>query len=421
MDGLNKRIRELEDEVKGLKDELERAGERAQDLEDTRKAMLFLLEDINESKSYLLKAKNEWEATFDAISDPLFIHDGEMKVIRCNKAYQEAAGTPFKEIVGRPYYEVFPRMDGPLSSCAKNVVFPEEAGEEAEEEVRVPYLNKIYKVRIFFQRDEAGGKDYYSIHVMEDVTKEKRAAEKEKTLYNFSIRVMANLDLNYRLRVVCETAVELGYTMAWIGFLRAETGEVEPMAYAGLENGYLSSVKIKYDGPSGGTGAAGLAIRNKRPEVQNKMETGSICEPRKEEAVERGYKSSASFPIIEDGEVIAVLNIYSGEEKFPPMDFDLLSTFANQAASYIKVSLLFVKLEAHGGLRPRGPLHHRKARQPDKRGARQLAAFVGPEGAFPGDGKDAFEGHRREKPVDERAFRKGDGDSHRDRRRDGAR
>ena len=344
MDDLTKHIIVLEEEVKSLKAELERAGERAQDLEDTRKAMLFLLEDINESKADIIKAKNEWEATFDAISDPLFIHDGEMRVIRCNKAYQKAAGIPFKEIVGRPYYEVFPKMEGPLGSCVKYIASPEWAGEEAEEEVRVPYLNRIYKVRIFFQRDSAGERDYSSIHVMEDITKENRAAEKEKTLYNFSIRVMANLDLNYRLRVVCETAVELGYRMAWIGFLRGETREVEPLAYAGFENGYLSAVKIKYDDSSLGEGPTGRAIKNKRPEVQNGIESGSRYESWRDEAVGRGYGSSAAFPIIEDGEVIAVLNIYSNEEEFPPMDFDLLSTFANQAASYIRVSLLFVKL-----------------------------------------------------------------------------
>ena len=28
------------------------------------------------------KAKKEWEETFDAISDPLFLHDSEFKVIK---------------------------------------------------------------------------------------------------------------------------------------------------------------------------------------------------------------------------------------------------------------------------------------------------------------------------------------------------
>lgn len=348
MDDPNKRIRELEEEVDRLAADLERAGERAQDLEDTRKAMLFLLEDINESKSYILKAKNEWEATFDAIADPLYIHDGEMRVIRCNSAYRKAAGIPFKEIVGRPYYEVFPKMDGPLRSCAENIASPEGVGEEAEEEVRVPYLNKIFKVRVFFQRDEVSGKDY-SIHVLEDITEERRAAEKEKTLYNFSIRVMADLDLNYRLRVVCETAVELGYMMAWIGFLRKETREVVPAAHAGADRDYLSSIKIKYDDSPLGMGPTGAAIKNKRPEVQDHLETARRYEPWRQATAERGYRSSASFPVIEDGEVIAVLNIYSNEEEFPQRDFDLLSTFANQAASYIKVSWLFVKLKESSG------------------------------------------------------------------------
>lgn len=344
MDDPKKRVQELEEEVRRLNSDLEKAGERAQDLEDTRKAMLFLLEDISESKADIIKAKNEWESTFDAISDPLFIHDGEMRIVRCNMAYRKAAGLPFKDIVGRPYYEVFPKTDGPLRSCVKNIASTEGAVEEAEEEVRVPCLNKTFKIKVFFKSDDASGKGY-SIHVLEDITREKMAAEKETTLYNFSIRVMADLDLNYRLRVVCETAVELGYMMAWIGFLREETREVEPMAHAGFEDGYLSSVKIKYDESPLGMGPTGRAVKNKRPEVQNRIEADLRYEPWREMTTARGYRSSASFPIIEDGDVIAVLNIYSNEDEFPQRDFDLLSTFANQAASYIKVSWLFVKLK----------------------------------------------------------------------------
>ncbi len=343
MDDLTKRINELEEEVLRLKSEIEKADERAQDLEDTRKAMLFLLEDINESKADIIKAKNEWESTFDAISEPLFIHDAGMRVIRCNSAYMKAAGVDFKEIVGRPYYEVFPKADGPLISCTKYLASNRDAGEEAEEEVTVPYLNKIFKVRTFLKKGGVGAISY-SIHVMEDITEEKRAAEKEKMLYNFSIRVMANLDLNYRLRVVCETAVELGYMMAWIGILDEKTGEAVPMAHAGPDDEYPALLKIHCGDCASGKGPTAMAIKNKRPEVHNRMDTDPDSAPLMEAASKAGYRSSAFFPLIEDGDVVAVLGVYSSEAEFPRRDFDLLSTFANQAASYIKVSWLFVRL-----------------------------------------------------------------------------
>ena len=51
-----------------------------------------MLEDINETTSKLEKAKKEWESTFYAISDPIFIHDKQFKIVRANRAYIKAKG-----------------------------------------------------------------------------------------------------------------------------------------------------------------------------------------------------------------------------------------------------------------------------------------------------------------------------------------
>lgn len=52
----------------------------------------------------LKKSRKEWESTFDAISDPIFIHDKEFRIVKANRAYQEAVGIPFQEIIGKPYF-----------------------------------------------------------------------------------------------------------------------------------------------------------------------------------------------------------------------------------------------------------------------------------------------------------------------------
>ncbi len=166
-----KTIPALEAEMERLRAELERAGQREQDLADTRRAMLYLLEDINDGAALTEKAKKEWEATFDSISDLLFIHGPDMRITRCNRAYKEAAGLKFKEIIGRPYYEVFPRMDGPFELCKA-----EGDGGAQEQETDVPSLGKVFKTRFYFIR--AMDKVVYSIHVMDDITEQKRSEEK---------------------------------------------------------------------------------------------------------------------------------------------------------------------------------------------------------------------------------------------------
>ncbi len=171
MESEKERIARLEAEVSELKADIERARLHERDLDETRRAMLFLLEDTSEAAAGIAKAKKDWEATFDSISDLLFIHDNDMKIVRCNRAYEETAGLPFKEIMGRPYYEVFPKMNGPFNACANKT---EGVEQEEEELAAVPHLDRVYKIK-FFSVTEDGKKTF--VHVMEDITTEKRAGE----------------------------------------------------------------------------------------------------------------------------------------------------------------------------------------------------------------------------------------------------
>jgi len=172
----NNRIKKLESELEKLKPELEKAQEQARILEESRRAMLSMLEDLNESRASIEKAKNEWEATFDSISDPLFIHDKEFKIVRANIAYRNAAGIKFKEFIGKPYHEIFPKMDKPFNMCLKAL----ELQEEEEEEFSCPVTNRIFKIRFYPIKDVNGGISIQSIHILEDITEAKKAADNIK-------------------------------------------------------------------------------------------------------------------------------------------------------------------------------------------------------------------------------------------------
>lgn len=119
------------------------------------------------------RAKKEWEESFDAVSDPLFIHDREFKVLRCNRAYAHAAGMTYQEIIGKRYYDIFPKTDGPPAGCCQ----ASELREEGEQEITVSAMDKIFNVKFYIVRDEAGAY-LYSLHVMQDVTERRRATDK---------------------------------------------------------------------------------------------------------------------------------------------------------------------------------------------------------------------------------------------------
>jgi len=58
-----------------------------------------------------------WADALDAIRDPLFVHDEEGRILAANRAYCRQAGLSAGALQGRPYWEVFPRRDGPLPGC----------------------------------------------------------------------------------------------------------------------------------------------------------------------------------------------------------------------------------------------------------------------------------------------------------------
>ncbi len=149
-------------------------GIKASPPEEANKALLYMLEDLNEMLSSVARGKREWEETVDSITDPLFIHDAEFRIVKCNKAYLELSGAAaFKDVMGRPYFEVFPKMQGPFKMCLKAAA--EE--EEEEEEITPAAINRTYKVKSYPVRNADRGL-LYSVHIMEDVTEVKRGEEK---------------------------------------------------------------------------------------------------------------------------------------------------------------------------------------------------------------------------------------------------
>ena len=118
-------------------------------------------------------AHQEWMSALDSFKDAIFIHDNEFNILRCNKAYQKYAGVPFEEIIGRKYYEIFPKLDAPSYGCQEGVKNPGNEGHEEELHVS----NSIFRSLAYSIVDNEG-KYLYSMHILEDITKYK-SLEKE--------------------------------------------------------------------------------------------------------------------------------------------------------------------------------------------------------------------------------------------------
>ncbi len=205
------------------------------ELKKSKREVMRLFRDVEASKK-------DWEETFDSIPDPIFIHDRSFRILKCNMAYQRLAGRPFQEILGRPYYRVYPLMQGPFILCRKEL----QGFCRVEEEEISPDGEHTYRLRYIPLRGPRGRFDR-ALHLMEDITEEKRhlqRIEREMTVNSRLLRIAeatsktTNIDLLIRHIVSCVMEI-LGADM-----VAAYLGDDDTMTFApayteGIERMYM--------------------------------------------------------------------------------------------------------------------------------------------------------------------------------------
>ena len=113
----------------------------------------------------------------------------------------------------------------------------------------------------------------------------------------------------------CRIAVEEGkFTFAWIGTLDADTHEVTPIAKAGRDDGYLSQINLtaREDAP-GNCELTARALARAVPVVCNDIGADERMKTWRAEALARGYRSVALFPLLLAGRPIGVFVLYAPE------------------------------------------------------------------------------------------------------------
>ena len=106
------------------------------------------------------------------------------------------------------------------------------------------------------------------------------------------------------------------FRMAWIGLVDAGAGVLRPVAWAGAEEGYLARIRVSVADDPEGRGPSGSAIREGRHFVCDDFETDERMGPWRVEALRRGYRSSAAFPLVLEGRVFGAFTLYGRMPRF---------------------------------------------------------------------------------------------------------
>lgn len=126
---------------------------------------------------------------------------------------------------------------------------------------------------------------------------------------------------------VCQAVLDVGgYRLVWIGEVGHDPERsIRPLAQAGDEGGYLESAHITWADEPRGQGPSGRAVRTGEPQSAQDLQEDPAFEPWREDALARGFGSSAAIPVPLDGEIEHLLQLYAQDPgAFSEAELDLL-------------------------------------------------------------------------------------------------
>lgn len=141
------------------------------------KYILALDRDISnrkEMENKVLQAKHEWEATFDAITDMITIHDGDFNIIRANKAAIDTLKLPLLENNQVKCYEYYHGTNSPPDDCLSCESL--NTGKHLSFETYETHLGMHLEVRAMPRYDD-NNQLVGIVHVVRDITERKRVEE----------------------------------------------------------------------------------------------------------------------------------------------------------------------------------------------------------------------------------------------------
>jgi len=133
--------------------------------------------DITERKraeQELRQAKNDWERTFDSVSDLIAILDNQYRIVRANRAMAQQLGVTPEKATGLFCYQCVHGLNSSPDFCPHTQTMKD--GKEHTAEVHEPRLGGDFLVSTTALKDEEG-RIIGSVHVARNITERKKAEE----------------------------------------------------------------------------------------------------------------------------------------------------------------------------------------------------------------------------------------------------
>lgn len=287
----------------------------------------------------LIRAKEEWERTFDAIADPVMILDTNYRIIKANKAMADVLGVAPAGAVGMTCYESVHGTTQPPEFCPHARLLAD--GQARSQEIFEPRLGGHYLISVSPLHSPDGAL-VGSIHSARDITDLKKAEELSRQyardlerMLSISRETTMTTDLKGLYRAfVCASRelLNLDYsTLMLLGEDKKTLTVWDSLGFPETMIGHFSLVE--------GQGLSTLVVKNKKPDVvidfahETRFEMPAIV-------AEKGIRSAVSVPMMMRGDVIGVLIGHTiAPRDFSQKEIEMYQLIANQAAVAIRNAL----------------------------------------------------------------------------------
>ena len=126
--------------------------------------------ELSNSESQARRLAEEWQKTFDSISDMVSIQDKDSRLVKVNRAYLCAVGVPESELVGRKCHEIVHGLSCPIDGCPHQRTL--ETRESSINEFFEPHLG-IYLEASTSPIVDKNGEVIGTVHIAKDITQRK--------------------------------------------------------------------------------------------------------------------------------------------------------------------------------------------------------------------------------------------------------
>ncbi|MDD3077861.1 MAG: PAS domain S-box protein [Paludibacter sp.] len=294
---------------------------------DGKKAVQLAGRDITERKiaeSIIKRSEVEFRTVWENSANGLRLANAKGRIIRVNNSFAKIVNMSVDDLEGQSVNDIYSRsfrknlLDVYTQRFAEGKIIP-----SIEKEVQLWNNKKIWlQIENSFLNIE--NEEPLLLSIFTDITERKVNESRVRHLtrlyallsqINQAFVRYQNLDELFQR--ICDIAIEYGkFRMAWIGRYDYIENKIRPFSYAGHEAGYLNIISDVLDNIDLYDGPTGLAIKKGKLVFSSDIANDVNLERWKDEALNRGYLSAVSVPLIRNGKIYGTLNLYASEQDF---------------------------------------------------------------------------------------------------------